>query len=324
MDAAIDAGPRERDAGRMQQPVIATVDPLDDDAAPAALGLMLARLTGRPLLLAGAYQDVDGVRPELAGTDAEATRRRFSTLVESAPGARVRVATTVVLSVGSPARALHDLVEREGASIVVLGSSRRGQLGRVLPGAVTDRLLHGAPCPVAVAPVGFSFEDADDGPRRRLIGVAFTDTPDGRAALARGCILAARARGLVRVLTVSEPVDPLLAGGLDAGALEAVRGVQEDAAATVLRRGLDAVSVGRSAGGEILTGHPADALAAASADLDLLVCGSRGYGPLRTLLLGGTSHALVRKAACPVLVVPPCSPTGDTHPTRSDEHALAR
>ena len=204
---------------------------------------------------------------------------------------------------------------RQEASLVVLGSSRRGHVGRVLPGAVTDRLLHGAPCPVAVAPVGFSFEDADER-AAALIGVAFTDTPDGHAALARGCTLAARARGLVRVLTVSEPVDPLIAGGLDAGALEVVRSARDDAAATVLRRGLDAVSVGRSAGGEILTGQPADALAAASADLDLLVCGSRGYGPLRTLLLGGTSHALVRKAACPVLVVPPCSRTAT--PTRLD------
>ena len=70
-----------------------------------------------------------------------------------------------------------------------------------------------------------------------------------------------------------------MAGGLDAGAFEAVRSARDDAAATVLRRGLDAVSVGRSAGGEILTGDPAEALAAASADLDLLVCGSRGYGP---------------------------------------------
>jgi nucleotide-binding universal stress UspA family protein len=281
MDAAMDARPRERDAGRMQQPVIAAIDPLRDDAAPAALGLMLARLTRAPLLLAGAYPvdlHVDGVYPELTRAfhaDAEAAMRRFATLVESAPGARVPVATTVVPSAVLPARALHGLVEQEGASIVVLGSSRRGQLGRVLPSAVTDRLLHGAPCPVAVAPVGFSFEDAD-------------------------------------VLTVSEPVDPLLAGGLDAGALEAVRSAHEDAAATVLRRGLDAVFVGQSAGGEILSGHPADALAAASADLDLLVCGSRGYGPLRTLLLGGTSHALVRRAACPVLVVPPCSRTGDT------------
>ena len=318
----------ERDAGRMQQPVIAAVDPLREDRAPAALGLMLARLTWGPLLLAGAYPvdlHVDGVNPELTRAvreDAEAAMRRLATLVDNAPGARVPVATKIVPSAGVPARALHDLADQEDASLVVLGSSQRGHLGRVLPSAVTDRLLHGAPCPVAVAPVGFSFEDADDRPR--LIGVAFTDTPDGHAALGRGCTLAARARGLVRVLTVSEPVDPLLAGGLDAGALEAVRSIREDAAATVLRRGLDAVSVGRSAGGEILTGQPAEALAAASADLDLLVCGSRGYGPIRTLLLGGTSHALVRKAACPVLVVPPCSRTGDTHPPRPDEHALTR
>ena len=323
----MDARPRERDAGCMQQPVIAAVDPLREDTAPAALGLMLARLTRAPLLLAGAYPvdlHVDGVYPDVTRAvreDAEAAMRRFGALVENAPGARVPVATTVVPSAGFPARALHDLAEQEEASLVVLGSSRRGQLGRVLPGAVTDRLLHGAPCPVAVAPVGFSFEDADAG--LRLIGVGFTDTPDGHAALGKGCTLAARARGLVRVLTVAERVDPLLAGGLDAGAFEAVRSARDDAAATVLRRGLDAVSVGRSAGGEILTGDPAEALAAASADLDLLVCGSRGYGPLRTLLLGGTSHALVRKAACPVLVVPPCSRTGDTGSPLTDDRALA-
>lgn len=96
----------------------------------------------------------------------------------------------------------------------------------------------------------------------------------------------------------------MLAGGLDAGALEAVRSIREDAAATVLRRGLDAVSVGRSAGGEILTGQPAEALAAASADLDLLVCGSRGYGPMRAVLLGGVSRRLAAEAHCPVIVLP--------------------
>jgi nucleotide-binding universal stress UspA family protein len=44
--------------------------------------------------------------------------------------------------------------------------------------------------------------------------------------------------------------------------------------------------------------------------VDLLVCGSRGYGPVRTLMLGSTSHALVREAACPVLValISPAAP----------------
>ena len=52
--------------------------------------------------------------------------RRFGALVENAPGARVPVATTVVPSAGFPARALHDLAEQEEASLLVLGSSRRG------------------------------------------------------------------------------------------------------------------------------------------------------------------------------------------------------
>jgi hypothetical protein len=36
----------------------------------------------------------------------------------------------------------------------------------------------------------------------------------------------------------------------------------------------------------------------------LLVLGSRGYGPVRRVLLGSVSGELVRGAACPVLVVP--------------------
>ena len=41
-----------------------------------------------------------------------------------------------------------------------------------------------------------------------------------------------------------------------------------------------------------------------SNDVDLLVCGSRGYGPLGSVLLGGVSRRLVHRAACPVIVVP--------------------
>ena len=195
--------------------------------------------------------------------------------------------------------------------MLVIGSSLRGQLGRVLPGAVTDRLLHGAPCPVAVAPKGFSFADAT-GPR--LIGAAFIDTPAGHAALGTACTLASRARGLVRVLTVCEPPNPVVTGMLDALALEQVRTSRQNTVEAVLARGLDAVRIGRSAGGEILSGQPAEALAAASQDLDLLVCGSRGSGPIRSIFLGSTSHSLVRKAACPVLIVPTQGP-----PAQCDE-----
>jgi nucleotide-binding universal stress UspA family protein len=56
--------------------------------------------------------------------------------------------------------------------------------------------------------------------------------------------------------------------------------------------------------GRLLEGSAGEVLAAESADLDLLVTGSRGYGPRAAGLLGSTTHALMRSAACPGLVLP--------------------
>jgi nucleotide-binding universal stress UspA family protein len=39
-------------------------------------------------------------------------------------------------------------------------------------------------------------------------------------------------------------------------------------------------------------------------EVDVLFCGSRGYGPARRVLLGGVSSRLVRRARSPVIVVP--------------------
>lgn len=47
---------------------------------------------------------------------------------------------------------------------------------------------------------------------------------------------------------------------------------------------------------------PADVLIRVSEHLDLLVCGSRGYGPLRAVLLGGVSRRPAAEAQCPVIV----------------------
>ena len=47
-------------------------------------------------------------------------------------------------------------------------------------------------------------------------------------------------------------------------------------------------------------GEPEQVLAEHSASADLMVVGSRGYGPHRAVLLGSVSGRLVRDAACPV------------------------
>ena len=53
----------------------------------------------------------------------------------------------------------------------------------------------------------------------------------------------------------------------------------------------------------LLHGEPADALAEVD-DLDLLVLGSRGYGPVKGTLLGSVSSRVMAAALCPVMVVP--------------------
>ena len=53
-----------------------------------------------------------------------------------------------------------------------------------------------------------------------------------------------------------------------------------------------------------LAGDPADQLGEHSAGLDLMLAGSRGYGPLRSVLVGGVSGRLMRTVQCPMIVVP--------------------
>lgn len=51
-------------------------------------------------------------------------------------------------------------------------------------------------------------------------------------------------------------------------------------------------------------GSPPHMLTRLAEDADLLVVGSRGRGGFKGLLLGSTSHAVLGRASCPVLVVP--------------------
>ena len=53
---------------------------------------------------------------------------------------------------------------------------------------------------------------------------------------------------------------------------------------------------------------PRDALLAVARDASLVVVGSRGRGPVGTLLLGSVSVAVTRHATCPVVVVRPGNP----------------
>jgi nucleotide-binding universal stress UspA family protein len=184
----------------------------------------------------------------------------------------------------SAADGLAEFATERGATAIVLGSSRRGALGRVVPGSTAARLTAGAPCAIAVAPVGY----AERAWRPlSLIGVAYDGSPESTEALHLGERLAARQGGRLRIIAVAESRDERVARSsvLEQAAVAAPVSV---AAETVLREG-----------------KPAEQLSLAGADLDLLVCGSRGRGRLRQVVLGSVSGQLIENARCPLLITPP-------------------
>jgi nucleotide-binding universal stress UspA family protein len=75
-------------------------------------------------------------------------------------------------------RGLHELGEQIGADLLVMGSSRRGLLGRVCLGDDTREALNGAPSAVAVAPAGYSEEMP-----MREVGVGYDGSAESEHAL---------------------------------------------------------------------------------------------------------------------------------------------
>jgi nucleotide-binding universal stress UspA family protein len=60
---------------------------------------------------------------------------------------------------------------------------------------------------------------------------------------------------------------------------------------------------------EVVEGRAADVLSTAAADADLLVLGSHGHSRVRHTVLGSVSDECVRKARCPVVVLPVPQPS---------------
>lgn len=196
---------------------------------------------------------------------------------------------------GSPAGVMTELAEAEQVEMIVVGSPHRGALGRALIGSVAENLLHGAPCAVIVAPRGYA--DATHDPWRQ-IAVAYDGTPEAKAALRSAEAIAARTNATIHVFTVVAPPAPI-PGGVG---YTPMNPPDPD---RVLTEGVNSVDSGLAAKGRRLDGSPAATLAGACEDgIDLLVAGSRAYGPVMRVLLGSVSTQLVRMAPCPVLVVP--------------------
>jgi nucleotide-binding universal stress UspA family protein len=201
----------------------------------------------------------------------------------------------------SPARGIQDRAIHDGGSLIVIASSHSGGVGRVLAGTTAERLLHGAPCPVAVAPRGYHEQS---GAAIETIGIAYNDSPESKAALAGAVAIARALHARLRVFSVLDTLwlgtPALMAGPGYIRVPEEVRAAGREQIAKVVEDLPDEVE----AEAVDLEGDPEHELAAQTKSVDLMITGSRGYGPHRAVLLGSVSGRLVRDAACPVIVLP--------------------
>ena len=196
---------------------------------------------------------------------------------------------------GSPAKVLNDIAEAEDIDLVVVGSPHRGALGRTFIGSVAEALLHGASVAVVAAPRGYR-DRAAAGIKRIVVG--YDGSAEAEIALRRGAALAAREKIELHVVSVTSP--PTLAPGPFAGPIPAVL---PDAGEIVVH-GVESVDPDLDVHGRALRGTAAAELAGYCGPDDLLLVGSRSYGPIARTLLGSVSSTLIHTAPCPVLVVP--------------------
>lgn len=209
---------------------------------------------------------------------------------------------------------LADLARSERVDLVVLGSTHRGSLGRVVPGATVGHLLGEAPCAVAVAPPGFGRPpDGDLGWRplsgnaedvgMRVVGVGFDGSRAAHRALDVATELALANGAALRVYAVARKY----AHPPAADASGHVGGIPTEAES--LREQLhEAVAYLPSEARALpifLRGIPAtELIAAVELGVDMLVLGSRSGGPIRRALHGSVSSAVLQEATCPVLISP--------------------
>lgn len=205
-------------------------------------------------------------------------------------------AECLVQTAPSAAHALVEVAESREADLIVVGSTHRRGVGLALLGSTAERVIQGAPCAVMVAPDGY--EPASGHPGIARVGVGIDGSPESLLALEAASELARSAGATLRVIGIASPPPKPLRDPesyLDFARQE--RQGDVDRAVEWLDSNVDAE-------GSLLEGDPAERLLEQGRELDVLVLGSRGYGPLRRTLLGGVSGAVAADASCAVMVVP--------------------
>jgi nucleotide-binding universal stress UspA family protein len=271
---------------------------------------VLVGVDGRPnghdaIALASRLTDTDGkltlahvhsgeLRPSHAITPGMVREEREASeklLEQERTEADVKAELISIVSM-SPGRGLHQQAEEQNADLLVVGSCSHGAFGRAMLGDDTRAALNGAPCAVAIASRGY----AEDPCPIAKVGVGYNESPESKAALAMAQMLAASTSATVHALEVVSIPTAAYTGLVPLAIGESIDVMLQEAKGRM--KALPDVE------GHAVYGLTGEELAVFGDAVDILVVGSRGYGPVKRLVLGSTSDYLERHARSSLLVLP--------------------
>jgi nucleotide-binding universal stress UspA family protein len=263
-----------------------------------SLAHAIATATGARLLLVGVHHNPPLPFPTTYAEQIVGLERDLRAVRdELAPEALIQIHAHV-----SPAHALRHVARYEHADLLVVGSRHRRRLQHIAESDHAMQVLHGARCAVAVAP-----DPLAPRPELRRIGVGIDATEESAVALDMACHLARATGARLSLIAVADDGVPSWSADAFSAAygesIQAVLDSRVEAARTLLAERRAHCS-GIAVDGDVVVGSPSGELILASEDLDLLVLGSRRWGPVKRLALGSTAERVIRHSACPVLVPP--------------------
>jgi nucleotide-binding universal stress UspA family protein len=277
-------------------------------SAPLNLAVQLSRTTGENVIAAAIIErslpaGVDPIEDEYQGYVSEQARESLERVVDRIRG-DLDISVVVHQSTSIP-RGLIELVELHSADLVVVGSSSSGLLGRVALGSVTERLVHTAAVPVAIAPRGYPSSPVPIG----RLTAAYGGAADAVGLITASSELAQQWSVRLRIASFTVRPFTMFGGSIERSAenlvvQQWVRKTTESVVARLdeARRQVDIPDVDVVIGAGTEWRDAVDGIAWESGDVLLL--GSGAAGLVSQVFLGSAASKILRHAPVPVMILP--------------------
>lgn len=289
--------------------IVIGANPDDAGSDALALGSLLCRALGAEPLLCHVHPAAFNY-PSQAHVDAEWRAYLHREAQHALAKARAEMESvygwadvrTVVGEHRSSGQGLAEVASAQNADMIVIGTAPGARPGGFQIGSTANKLLHGSPVPVALAPDGYR-RDAPDAIGR--IVLAFRNTSESVQALAKSAEMA-EAAGVELVLMTILIRHRIYGSKLGAAAEDAVVAAAESDAEAAQLAALGALGI---AEGVKRINAIADSPRAALQRLEwsgdeLLVLASARGGPIQRVFLGDMTYKLLRATPVPAIVLP--------------------